>query len=105
MPASPASAHCDGHGTHPDLYSAGGISFKNGSHIKFYPHIDCGTNGYGYPSHGIDVHCYTYTNAYWYFVRNTTTGYNGWVREDALDFSQSGWVANCANAAVTHQAG
>jgi hypothetical protein len=94
-PAGPASAHCSGHGTHPDMYNGGAVSFANGTRIHAYPHIDCATNGLGYPSHGIDVHCYTYTNAYWIFVRNTTTGVAGWARLDALNLPGSEIVAPC----------
>ncbi|MFG3708998.1 hypothetical protein ACGF7U_30315 [Micromonospora sp. NPDC047670] len=103
MPASPASAHCSGHGTHPDLYSGGAISFGNGTNIRAYPHVDCGSRGLGYPSQGIDVHCATYTNALWIFLRNTTTGVNGWSRLDALNVSQPTTIADCSSAVATHR--
>ncbi|MBO4206078.1 hypothetical protein [Micromonospora echinofusca] len=102
VPATPASAHCDGHGTHPDLYSGGGISWGNGTYIRAYPHRDCQAHGQGYPGQGIDVHCATYTNELWFFVRNTTTGVNGWARRDALNYS-SVFIADCSNPAAAHR--
>jgi hypothetical protein len=85
--ASPASAHCSGHSLHPDLYGAGGISFREGARIRSHPHVDCTIRGLGNPNHGIDVHCRVVTGTTWYFVRNTSTGVNGWTRWDALNLS------------------
>lgn len=102
-PASPASAHCSGHGTHPDLYSGGAISFGNGTNIRSYPHTDCDSRGLGYPSHGIDVHCATLTGALWIFLRDTTTGTNGWARLDALNVSGSTTIADCNNGSAAHR--
>lgn len=102
-PASPASAHCSGHGTHPDLYSGGAFSFGNGTNIRAYPHADCGSHGLGYPSHGIDVHCATYTNALWIFLRNTTTGVNGWSRLDALNVSGTTTIPDCSSGRTAHR--
>ncbi|TDC43802.1 hypothetical protein [Micromonospora sp. KC213] len=103
MPASPASAHCAGHGHHPDLYSGGGISWGEGTYIRAYPHRDCQSQGQGYPGQGIDVHCATLTGDLWFYVRNTTTGINGWSRRDALRFSQTVTIADCSNAAAAHR--
>jgi hypothetical protein len=97
MPATPASAHCSGHGTHPDLYSAGGISFKNGTRIHRYPHLDCVVDGLGYPSHGIDVHCGTVTGTLWLYIRDTTTGVNGWGRYDAFNYAFTVFIPDCSN--------
>ncbi|MEV0941505.1 hypothetical protein [Micromonospora wenchangensis] len=103
IPASPASAHCDGHGQHPDLYSGGGISWGDGTFIRAYPHQDCQPKGQGYPNQNIDVHCATLTGDLWFFVRNTSTGINGWARRDALRFSQSVTIADCANGLAPHR--
>ncbi|MGE5829221.1 MAG: hypothetical protein ACM30G_12805 [Micromonosporaceae bacterium] len=97
LPATPASAHCSGHGTHPDLYSAGGISFSNGTRIRTHPHTDCTILGLGYPSHGIDVHCATETGSLWLYVRDTTTGVNGWGRFDAFNYAHPVLIPDCAN--------
>jgi hypothetical protein len=98
--ASPASAHCGGHEPHPDRYSAGGISFKSGARIRGYPHTYCAVRGLGYPNHGIDVHCWTEPGPpgqgnLWYFVRNTSTGVNGWARYDALNYRFEPGVLPC----------
>lgn len=105
VPASPASAHCGGHSTHPDLYNAGGISFKDGTRIRTHPHIDCTVLGLGFPGHGIDVHCATETGSLWLFVRNTTTGVNGWGRFDAFNYAFPVLIPDCGNSPTVHQLG
>ena len=95
--ASPASAHCSGHGTHPDLYSAGGISWGNGTAIRRQPHIGCPALGRGYPNQGIDVHCAVTTGADWVYARDTSTGINGWAREDALRIDGVRYVPYCTS--------
>jgi hypothetical protein len=52
-------------------------------------------NGLGYPNHGIDVHCVAITGSYWVYVRDTTTGVNGWARYDALNFSGTVTIPVC----------
>lgn len=104
-PASPAYAHCSGHGTHPDLYSGGGISWGNGTAIRSQPHIDCQALGRGYPGQGIDVHCAVHTGADWVFARNTSTGVNGWAREDALSVPTPVAVPVCGSLSATMQLG
>jgi len=102
VPASSASAHCSGHGTHPDVYSAGGISWANGTNIRRFPHTsDCSTIlGQGFPSQGIDVHCAVETGSLWLFARNTSTGINGWSRFDALNYAHDIIIRDCVNASV-----
>ena len=100
--ASPASAHCGGHGTHPDLYNAGGISFRNGTNIHRFPHISCVVDGQGFPSHGIDVHCVTGGSVSWFYVRNTTTGVRGWVRFDALAYDRIVTISLCTSGLAAH---
>lgn len=97
--AAPASAHCGGHGTHPDRYSAGGIDWANGTRIRSQPHNTCTIRGLGYRSHGIDVHCLARTGALWVYARNTTTGVNGWSREDALYIPNPTFVPYCVQSA------
>ena len=85
-PAAAEPAHCSGWGTHPDLYSAGGISFLNGTYIHDGPYTDCTSVGQGYPSQGINVHCGVWndSNVWWLYVVDTSTGKAGWARNDAL---------------------
>lgn len=81
-------AHCYGWTTHPDRWSGGNVSFRDGAAIRRGPYTDCTSFGLGYAGHGIDVHCVV-TNANrveWFWVRNTTTGVSGWVSENALSF-------------------
>jgi hypothetical protein len=89
VPASPAAAdpaHCYGWNTHPDRYSGGDIHFGDGTAIRRGPYTDCDAFGRGYPSHGIDVHCFVLNSGYnlWVYVVDTTTGVAGWARDDAL---------------------
>ncbi len=101
--SSPASADCS-HPNHPDLYGAGGIHWGDGTAIHTGPHLSCTVVGRGYPSHGIDVHCATETGSLWLFVRNLTTGVNGWVRYDALRYDGTVRIADCASGlAAAHQ--
>jgi len=98
--ASPASAHCSGHGTHPDVYSAGGISWANGTNIHRFPHTSaCSVvDGQGFPSQGIDVHCAVETGSLWLFARNTSTGVRGWARFDVLRYSHDIIIRDCVDA-------
>jgi hypothetical protein len=95
--ASPASAHCGGHTPHPDRYSLGGVSFKSGARIRSHPHTNCTVRGHGNPGNVIDVHCYAITGRQWWYVRNTTTGVQGWVRNDVLNWEDpaAGEIAPC----------
>ena len=102
LPATPAFAHCSGHSTHPDLYNAGGIHWANGTNIRRYPHIDCVADGQGFPGQGIDVHCATETGSLWLYVRNTTTGVNGWARFDALRYDFTVTIRDCASGLAAH---
>ncbi len=90
-PAAADPAHCSGWNTHPDLYNAGGIHFLNGTNIRRGPYTDCDSNGLGYPSHGINAHCFVTNSSgnYWVYVVDTTTGVAGWARIDALNWDGS----------------
>ncbi|MBM6404920.1 hypothetical protein JQN72_11770 [Phycicoccus sp. CSK15P-2] len=92
-------AHCSGWNTHPDRYSVGDFSFGNGTAIRRGPYTNCDRLGLGYPGHGIDVHCaQRNTNGVvWIFVRDTTTGVNGWADPDALryEFEVAGPIPLC----------
>lgn len=104
VPAGSASAdpaHCSGWNTHPDRYSAGGITFKDGAAIRRGPFGDCDRLGLGYRSHGVDVHCFgrqvSNPGPAWIYVRDTSTGVSGWVRSDALNyqFEVAGPIPRC----------
>ncbi|MBO0870450.1 MAG: hypothetical protein J2P15_17990 [Micromonosporaceae bacterium] len=106
-PAAADPAHCSGWNTHPDIYNSGGISFQNGTNIRSGPYTDCTVRGDGYPSQGINVHCFVVNaNGYvWFYVVDTSTGVQGWSRIDALNFSKSVTVPDCYNAASAYQVG
>jgi len=108
--SSPASAHCGGHTPHPDLYSSGGVSFRDGTRMRAYPHTNCAIRGLGYPNHRIDLHCATFTSgpgrpAEWFYVRNTTTGVNGWARRDTLRFTSTDLILGCNQGGTSTQPG
>lgn len=86
-PAAADPAHCYGWNTHPDLYTAGGIKFKDGTPIRRGPYKECDAFDLGRSGHGIDVHCAVINsyNVAWVFVRDTTTDTAGWVRLEHLD--------------------
>lgn len=90
-PAAADDAHCYGWDTHPDRYSAGGLSFKDGTAIRRGPYTDCDALGLGYHSQGIDVNCFVQNSNgyYWVYLRDTTTGVAGWSRLDALNWDGS----------------
>lgn len=97
-PVAADQAHCYNWDTHPDKYSAGGVSFKNGTYIRRGPFLDCDGLGLGYPNHGIDVHCIVYNGStYWLYVRDTTTGVNGWARLDTVNWDGS-FIDSCLYA-------
>lgn len=91
-------AHCSGWGTHPDLYSAGGFSFGNGTYIWSAPYTDCTALGQGYPSQGIDVNCARVNSNgnLWIYLRDTSTGKAGWSRIDALYWDGSA-IEDCTH--------
>ena len=97
-PAAADQAHCSGWTTHPDLYSAGGISFKDGTNIRRGPYTDCDSFGLGYHSQGIDVHCGRLNSSgyLWVYLEDTSTGVAGWSRIDALNWDGSP-IPDCRN--------
>ncbi len=99
LPISPAAAdpaHCYGN-SHPDLYSSGAVHFGNGTNLRRGPYTDCDSFGLGYPSHGIDVHCWVLNSSFnvWAYVEDTTTGVAGWARSDALSYDHAVGTPNC----------
>lgn len=86
VPASPASADCSGHGTHPDYYEGGRIKYNNGVNIRSHPHVGCSAVGVGNYGDAVDVHCYTLTESPWIYIRNLDTGVSGWSRWDVLRY-------------------
>ena len=98
-PAAADPAHCSGWGTHPDVYSAGGFSFLNGTNIHAGPYTDCTAVGQGFPSQGIDVHCARVNGSgnLWIYLEDTSTGKAGWSRIDALSWNGSA-IRDCVDA-------
>jgi len=89
-------AHCSGWTTHPDYYSSGGITFKDGTYIRTGPYTDCTALGQGFHSQGINVHCAT-TNGngvLWVYLVDTSTGVAGWSAMSALNWN-GGFIADC----------
>jgi hypothetical protein len=103
LPASPASAHCSGHGTHPDRYEGGRIRYSaGGTNIRSHPHINCTAIGLGVAGQGVDVHCAVWTDTVWIYIRNLATGVNGWSRWDALNITSPTTITDCTDTGVTY---
>jgi hypothetical protein len=67
--------------------SAWGKYFKvNNVNIRRSPSIDSRICAQGQKSHKVDYHCYTVgkDGRTWTYLRNVTTRYAGWVRDDLL---------------------
>src|SRR6476620_5423513 len=73
-PAAADDAHCYNYTTHPDVTHSGGTAFGDGTAIRRGPYNDCDIFGRGYPTQGIDVHCYVQNsnNYTWVYLRDTT---------------------------------
>lgn len=79
-PAAADDAHCYYSGAHPDVTHSGATAFGDGTAIRRGPYSDCDILGRGYPTQGIDVHCYIQNsnNYTWVYLRDTSTGVAGW---------------------------
>lgn len=97
--SSPAQASCTGHG-HRDVttganihFNGSGIRIRNGPHA--YSATSCRVNGLGYRSHQLNIHCWlrNESNVVWWYLRDNTTGVQGWVRYDKL--TGSGVINHC----------
>lgn len=90
--SSAQAAQCPGPSQHPDVFSAGTINFTNAAKIRTGPYNECTAVGEGQANHGIDVHCLTVNsnNVVWWYVRDTTTSKEGWVRGTDLTGSYTG---------------
>ncbi|MFD3590019.1 hypothetical protein [Streptomyces sp. NPDC058683] len=85
--AGPAAADAPCGTSAPDLdgsswaYSANGHNMRDGSNVQ------CDINGIAYSSHRLDYHCYTtaYNGSMWTYMRNDTTGAQGWIADSSLD--------------------
>lgn len=101
VPASPASAHCDGHSVHRDEYNGGGIFWGNGTAIRQFPHRACTIIGRGFPGEGINVHCAILnlrSERVWLFVRDLDDGTRGWAEEGALRIPNPKIVHDCTGS-------
>ncbi|MFD4669908.1 hypothetical protein ACFWNN_09245 [Lentzea sp. NPDC058450] len=90
---------CTGHG-HSNKDSRTGRLFDGSNvNIRRGPHTACTSDGQGQLTHNVDYHCYaigdsvtrngvTYTT--WTYLRDTTTGVQGWVSDSLLDLNPSG---------------
>ncbi|MBO4207641.1 SH3 domain-containing protein [Micromonospora echinofusca] len=82
----PASAHATCGKTASDKDGSGWVKSANGANIRSGSSTGCTSKGIAYSSHVLDYHCYTWGNdGYsWTYVRNDTTGVQGWIRDDLL---------------------
>ncbi len=89
---SAQAAQCPGPNQHSDVYSAGGLSFTNAAKIRTGPYNECTATAEGQANHGIDVHCLyvNSNNVVWWYVRDTTTSKEGWVRGSDLSGGYTG---------------
>ena len=96
-PAGAEPAHCSWwNNSIRDLYTAGGIYFKDGAPIRTGAVSECNIVGSGSSNHGIDIHCRVKNDqgANWIHLRDTTTGVAGWSRADSLSGPATS-VPNC----------
>jgi hypothetical protein len=91
---------CAGH-PHSNKDSRNGRFFDgNNVAIRIGPHlpVGCTINGFGQLSHNVDYHCFApgdtvtrngETHTTWTFLRDATTGVQGWVSDAFLDRNAS----------------
>ena len=94
--ADPARCTAIKWATHSDKYTNGAFSFSsNSTPIYRGPYNDCQLVGAGVAGQGINVHCFVVNDFFngYYYVVNTTTGQEGWVRDTALNGSD--YVPTC----------
>ena len=94
-----APMHCSAH-AHRNADTRTGRFFDGSNvNIRRFPHTGCTSDGQGQLTHNVDYHCYgfgdsvtrngvTYTT--WTYLRDTTTGVQGWVSDAFLDHNPSG---------------
>ncbi|ANW18874.1 hypothetical protein [Streptomyces clavuligerus] len=57
----------------------------DGAHMRSGSSTSCASKGIAYSGHVLDYHCFTGGSTHsWTFVRNDTTGVQGWIRDDLL---------------------
>ncbi|WP_394618650.1 hypothetical protein JNUCC0626_05985 [Lentzea sp. JNUCC 0626] len=86
--------------THSNKDSRTGKLFDGSNvNIRRGPHTACTSDGQGQLSHNVDYHCYTSGDAVtrggvtyltWTYLRDTTTGVQGWVSDSLLDVNPNG---------------
>ncbi|MDX5456160.1 hypothetical protein ACFWRG_14635 [Micromonospora tulbaghiae] len=84
--ATSASAHAACGKTVGDKDSSNWPKSANGANERSGSSTGCGINGVAYNTQQLDYHCYTVGNdGYtWTYLRNNSTGVQGWVRDDLL---------------------
>jgi hypothetical protein len=90
---------CTGH-AHTNRDSRSGRFFDGGNvNIRRGPHTSCTSDGQGQLTHNVDYHCYDVgdsvtrngvTYVTWTYLRDTTTGVQGWVSDSLLDLNSGG---------------
>ncbi|KOV84533.1 hypothetical protein [Nocardia sp. NRRL S-836] len=90
--ASPAHSNKDTRSGR--FFDAGNVNIRRGPHTS-----SCTSDGQGQLTHNVDYHCWalgdsvtrngsTYTT--WTYLRDTTTGVQGWVSDAYLDLNSNG---------------
>ena len=89
----PAYANSCSH-AHSNRDPNSGSFIENGTNIRRGPHyppgLSCASNGQGQAGQGADFHCFTQNGdefrgwTTWTWVRNTSTGVQGWVNDALL---------------------
>lgn len=90
---------CSGHAHSNKDARSGQLFDASNVNIRRGPHTSCTSDGQGQLSHNVDYHCYavgdavtrngiTYTT--WTYLRDTTTGVQGWVSDSLLDLNPNG---------------
>ncbi|HEX9999295.1 MAG TPA: hypothetical protein VGB74_02480 [Actinoplanes sp.] len=83
---SPALAHASCGTTVGDKDGSSWPTGADSARLRQGSSTGCESNGISYASNVLDYHCYTWGNdGYsWTYVRNDTTGKQGWSRDDLL---------------------
>ncbi len=91
---------CTGH-AHSNKDARSGRFFDGSNvNIRRGPHTSCTSDGQGQLTHNVDYHCFDQgdsvtrngtTYVTWTYLRDTTTGVQGWVSDAFLDLNPNGF--------------
>jgi hypothetical protein len=88
----PASAHAPCGKTVGDKDDSSWPKSADAARERSGSSTSCAINGIAYKTQQLDYHCFTWANdGYsWTYVRNNSTGVQGWIRDDLLSDYGSG---------------